>query len=188
MPINTSSPNALPEGGDSKTFCHLDDLSSWRFSQGCQTSSSPFNVQGCCSHIHSKEDFSHQCSCHMQFFPTNMQSSQCPTGSLDLECYQWNKFSSYSHLHQYSPSVSTTPPAPSEPFHRDFPEFRSAGTRPPMTPLQTFALEGPVQDGTDEEAENEDIMKHDSNINELTTLYLPLPHSTTTTPFFHASP
>jgi len=48
-------------------------------------------------------------------------------------------------------------------------------------------MAGPVWDGSDEEVANEDMMKHDSNINEPTTLYLPLPHFVTTTPFLHAS-
>src|SRR5882724_2878663 len=49
--------------------------------------------------------------------------------------------------------------------------------------LQTFAMAGPAWDGSDKEAANEDMMKHDSNISEPTTLYLHLPCFVTTTPF-----
>jgi len=43
-------------------------------------------------------------------------------------------------------------------------------------------------DGSDEEAANEDMMKHNSNINKPTILYLPLPHFMPTTPFLTCFP
>jgi len=49
-------------------------------------------------------------------------------------------------------------------------------------------MAGPTWDGNYKEVANEDMTKHDSNINKPTTLYIPLPHFETTTPFLHASP
>ena len=47
-------------------------------------------------------------------------------------------------------------------------------------------MAGPAWDGSDKGMANEDMTKHNSNIDEPTALYLHLPHFLATTPFLHA--
>src|SRR5882724_6870223 len=66
-----------------------------------------------------------------------------------------------------------------------FLKFRSTEARLSTKQLWTFTVAGPVWNGSDEGMANEDMMKHDSNIDDPTTLYHCLPCVATTTPFLH---
>jgi len=158
-PTSASSTNAPPKGGNSATFHCMDDPSPLDSSGERKTSTFPSKVQDFCPQAHSRQDHCHCASGHKHSWPSNMQVSQCSSQPSDSECYQWNKFDTYGHFHWYSPSISTTPPASSELNHHRFPKFKSARARLPTMTLWTFAVAGPVWDGSDEGMENEEMTK-----------------------------
>src|SRR5882724_6276323 len=92
-----SSTDASPEGGNSATFCCLDDPLPLNSSRECKTNPFPSKVQVFCSQRHSRQDRCHQSSGHKHSCPSNKSSSQCSSQLSELKCYQWNKFNTYGH-------------------------------------------------------------------------------------------
>src|SRR5882724_3533059 len=92
MPTSASSTNAPPKGGDSATFCCLDNPSPLDSSGECKTSTFPSKVQDFHPQAHSRQDHCHRPSGHKHSWPSDTQASQHSSQPLDSECYQWNKF------------------------------------------------------------------------------------------------
>src|SRR5882724_10946600 len=94
-PTSASSTNSPPKGGDSATFCCLDDPSPLDSSGECKTISFPFKVQVFHPQIHSRQDCCHQSSGHKHSWPSNTQLSQHSSRLLDI----WNATSGISLTH-----------------------------------------------------------------------------------------